>query len=332
MKTRITYLYLLFLLLPFAAANAQSLPAVCKGSIDRYSVSGLRGSTFEWIVTGGTKIADYSDSVDIRWDGNPGIQSLTVIEHTEHGCIGEPITSSVLVGSASLDLGPDQISCQGSGILLEGPSGYSTYYWSDGSSSSSFTGTESGSVWLEVTDAAGCKARDTVLLTFETPFQISLGPDTTLCGNESIILEIPFGQVNWTIRSDGQVNHDDAQSITVYAANQEIYVAVTQGSCSDSDTMLVWECNQGKIPNAITPNGDGKNDTWIIEKIMNFPDAAIKIFDRTGRIVFEVQGGYDNSWDGTDKNGKQLPVDTYYYVIDLGNGKDGLTGFITIIR
>jgi gliding motility-associated-like protein len=84
------------------------------------------------------------------------------------------------------------------------------------------------------------------------------------------------------------------------------------------------------IHNTITPNGDGKNDVWIIENIEEFPFSKVWIFNRNGRQVFQ-QTAYHNNWDGTFA-GKDLPEGTYYYLIDLGNGKEVHKGHLTIIR
>ncbi len=48
-----------------------------------------------------------------------------------------------------------------------------------------------------------------------------------------------------------------------------------------------------------------------------FPQASVQIYDRWGRVIFEQDGGYENDWDGKDSSGKDLPVDTYFYIIDL---------------
>ena len=84
--------------------------------------------------------------------------------------------------------------------------------------------------------------------------------------------------------------------------------------------------------NAITPNADGSNDTWKIPGIKAYPDALIQVFNRWGALVYEASGGSDYvAWDGTS-DGKELPVGTYYYIIDLKTGEDLQTGPITIIR
>lgn len=84
-----------------------------------------------------------------------------------------------------------------------------------------------------------------------------------------------------------------------------------------------------KFANAITPNGDGQNDTWELEDIDAFPDALVHIYDRAGLTVFKSSGGY-NAWDGTH-NSKPLPMGTYYYIIDLRDGSPIYEGTLTII-
>ncbi|MBA7528065.1 hypothetical protein ES705_20248 [subsurface metagenome] len=54
-----------------------------------------------------------------------------------------------------------------------------------------------------------------------------------------------------------------------------------------------------EITNAFTPNNDGVHDTWVINNIEIYTNVQIDVFDRTGRLVFHVDGGYENDWDGT---------------------------------
>ncbi|MNS24553.1 hypothetical protein D3C72_564030 [compost metagenome] len=82
--------------------------------------------------------------------------------------------------------------------------------------------------------------------------------------------------------------------------------------------------------NVITPNGDGHNDKWLVKNIESYPNSVVKIFDKAGRILY-TKTGYANDWDGT-LNGAPLHEDTYYYVVDLGNGTTLHKGYITVIR
>ena len=84
------------------------------------------------------------------------------------------------------------------------------------------------------------------------------------------------------------------------------------------------------IKTAFTPNGDGVNDTWIIDNITLHPNSRVTILNREGRTVFESVG-YQTPWDGTFE-GKELPVDTYYYVIDLETGGRRYEGFVMILK
>ena len=101
-------------------------------------------------------------------------------------------------------------------------------------------------------------------------------------------------------------------------------------SIEESFSITILKLIEGvKFANAITPNGDGQNDTWEIEDIDAFPDALVYVYDKAGLVVFKSSGGY-NAWDGT-YNGRSLPMGTYYYVIDLRDGSSVYEGTITII-
>ncbi|MDQ3191308.1 MAG: gliding motility-associated C-terminal domain-containing protein, partial [Bacteroidota bacterium] len=74
------------------------------------------------------------------------------------------------------------------------------------------------------------------------------------------------------------------------------------------------------------------NDKWIIDNINFFPESIVEVYNRWGEMLFRSNPGYTNPWDGTF-NGSELPVGTYYYVINLHDERfEPLTGPITIMR
>jgi gliding motility-associated-like protein len=81
--------------------------------------------------------------------------------------------------------------------------------------------------------------------------------------------------------------------------------------------------------NILTPNGDGKNDKWVIKNIDSYPNNEVSIYDRTGRLVY-TRRNYNNEWDAT-MNGAPLGEGTYYYILTIEGGKTA-KGYITIIR
>lgn len=103
-----------------------------------------------------------------------------------------------------------------------------------------------------------------------------------------------------------------------------------KGGCALSDEVFVKLLKFPVIPNTFSPNGDGINDTWRIDFLNTYPENRVQIFTRTGKIIFESRG-YNTPWDGTIK-GKPLPFDTYYYIIAPGNGRDPITGYVTILK
>ncbi|WP_299498629.1 gliding motility-associated C-terminal domain-containing protein [Mucilaginibacter sp.] len=86
------------------------------------------------------------------------------------------------------------------------------------------------------------------------------------------------------------------------------------------------------ITNTFTPNNDGVNDVWDVPDLAYFPDCVVNIYNRYGALVFQSKG-YSKAWDGTYK-GRQLPVATYYYIINLNSvyNTTRYSGAITIIR
>ena len=86
------------------------------------------------------------------------------------------------------------------------------------------------------------------------------------------------------------------------------------------------------MPNAITPNGDGKNDALRIDGIEQYPNNELVIFNRWGDVLYKAKP-YLNDWQGVNQTGGELPEGTYYYVLRL-NVNDGkiMKGNMTILR
>jgi gliding motility-associated-like protein len=109
--------------------------------------------------------------------------------------------------------------------------------------------------------------------------------------------------------------------------------------CIFTDTVIIGAVHQSCliIPNAFTPNGDGANDVWRLDEDDNgsdmylYPDAELTIINRWGEVVYFSNNVANEPWDGTYK-GRELPIDSYYYMLDLKNGDPVTTGNVTIRR
>ena len=76
---------------------------------------------------------------------------------------------------------------------------------------------------------------------------------------------------------------------------------------------------------------------FYIDCINSYPNNKLEVYNRWGNIVYEKEG-YDNTFEGIsngravfDKDEK-LPVGTYYYILDLGDGSEARVGWLYIVR
>lgn len=107
-------------------------------------------------------------------------------------------------------------------------------------------------------------------------------------------------------------------------------ITLTDGhNCVSKDEVTVNV--EVKIPSAITPNGDGMNDYFEIEKIENFPSSSLTVFNRWGSVVYN-EAPYKNKWNGKSSKGQDLPDEIYYYILDYGVGEKPLSGYVLIKR
>lgn len=314
-------------------SGQNNLPLVCAGSRVRYGVSGSAGSTYEWKIVGGSIFKDYSDSVDVQWDNNDSIKSLSVMEHTGFSCISTP--SLALIRSSAPRIVMDSVlqTCANQPLLFKPLLDFHAYLWDDGTSSKDVYLLRSGWHKLQVSDSAGCTDVDSVRLIVNKLPYVNLGRDTMLCSG-TLLLNAGNDGIRFAWSPIG--GNQSVVEITPESSVPVITVEVeNMDGCISRDTIKIYACQtDNAIPNAFTPNGDYDNDTWKLDFLLRYPRASVDIFDRWGRKVFSCKGNFPvDGWDGTH-NGKNLPMDTYYFIIKLNDASasDPAPGAITLIR
>ena len=205
-------------------------------------------------------------------------------------------------------------------IVPDGGTPPYTYAWSNGSTAFQIDSLKTGLYTITVSDFKGCQKTETI--TINEPFQpvilIADTQDVSCRDNHDgkiSILNIengksPFNYLWSDTSSNYYINNLDSgnYSITVTDANGCRALRNFHIGMKDCDCIIIY--------NVITPDGNGKNDTWKIENIHLYPQAEIKVFNRWGTMVYSKSNGYDNSWDGK-YNGSLLDSGDYYYVVIL---------------
>ncbi|MGW8314874.1 MAG: T9SS type B sorting domain-containing protein, partial [Bacteroidales bacterium] len=168
---------------------------------------------------------------------------------------------------------------------------------------------------------------DTLMLSFQTVEAYC--PDKA---DGQLSLEIEGGTYPYFITWDRGLTMGQEDFMDVFWG--EYVATVTDANnCVVVDTAFVSYTHTSclVIPNAFSPNGDGFNDQWVIDGLELYPEAEIRIFDRWGASIYYTGNAADEPWDGT-YNGRELPIDSYHYIINLNNGEDPELGNVTIVR
>ena len=185
------------------------------------------------------------------------------------------------------------------------------------------------------TGTNGCSNyKEQVLDIFTTP-AVNAGPDKfVLEGGQVALTPALNANVPVTYQWSPPTGLDNATASFPNASpTSDITYTLTVTSpqgCSASDAVFVKVLKAPSVPNIFSPNGDGVHDRWVIPYLESYPGCTIDIVNRYGQPVFHSVG-YATAWDGK-VNGRDVPVGTYYYVIDPKNGRSKLAGYVDIIR
>ncbi len=302
------------------------------------------------------EVSDNCAVVDIVQTGGPTSGStfpvgVTTLEFTATDVYGN-ITAcileiTVLENAPRIDLGPDQNICGETSTILSGAEGGgSSPMWSQISGNGNIT--TPNSIQTEVSNLStgentfvysldpenGCDIKtDTIMVTVEPGVTVEAGDDQLILNGVNVTLNVqvtpPGGDILWTPETALSCI-TCTNPVASPLVNTLYFVTYTSElGCEVSDSVMVRVFD--KLPNTITPNGDGTNDVWNIPGIDKYPNVVVIIYNRWGNEIFQSTG-YNDPWDGT-RDGKELPTASYYYLIDYKtSGKENLNGTVNIIR
>ena len=145
----------------------------------------------------------------------------------------------------------------------------------------------------------------------------------------SILRQPDYGMTH--IISDGTITY--SPKIRKPGTDMFIYQICDSASVCDSAKVTI-DIYDGPVwvSEAISVNGDGHNEIFIIRGLENYKNSSLKIYTRSGQLIYQSLD-YKNDWTGRSMNssisdGVVLPVGTYYYVLHLGGTDRYIKGFV----
>ncbi|MBK7886119.1 MAG: tandem-95 repeat protein [Bacteroidetes bacterium] len=305
-----------------------------QGSIQVVANGGAGPLTYSWNTTDTTASLDSLSS---------GMYVLTVTDST--GCnltvqYDLQDSSAVIIAIAGAS-----DFCQGDSAVLSviNYPGF-TYQWlQDGNLLTSdtthqLTVTASGAYEIIVTSACGVYTDGPLNITVNPLPLITAGNDAFITCDSLLTLSAVGGlSYSWTPAAQCVTPDQAITAVSAFVNTAFVVTGTDALGCSATDTVLVTvTCDTLTIPNGFSPNGDNFNDYFVITNLERYPNANLKIFNRWGLLVFEMDR-YDNTWNGLSNSdlirlGEELPDGTYYYVLDLKNDEKPLNGFVVLRR
>jgi len=226
--------------------------------------------------------------------------------------------------------------------ITEGSDENLTYsYWLNSGATDSLKTPEAtppGIYYIRGTTTAGYSITKEVVVSADQKPIADAGPDQEL----NYVLEttlnaayLEYGTGTWSVVTGSgsfESETDTLTNVTGLSIGDNIFLwTVTNGVCKPVTDEVLVRVNDLLIPTLITPNGDPYNEYFVINGLEEtLGRTELVIFDRRGMQVFRSDN-YKNDWNGLDDNGKELPEDTYFWVLRSANGKS-LSGFIVIRR
>lgn len=281
--------------------------------------------------------------------GTQGSYQMELSVQTREGCTAGPATKSfsvfpvpevdMTVMDACIDDAVNFISAN-----LNPSVPISNWYWSlgDGSNSSNSNVQhiyDRGGIYnvkLAASTSDGCTS-DTVtkpVTIYAT--NAFAGRDTVVATGQPFQLRATGGIFYSWSPATGLSDPGIANPIaTVQSNTQYVLTAYTPLGCATTDTINIKALRGPAIyiPNAFTPNGDGRNDRFRFIPVGMKEIYYFRIFNRYGQLVFESRNT-EPGWDGT-LNGKQQPSGTYVWMVsgkDFNDDTNTQRGTVTLVR
>ncbi len=246
--------------------------------------------------------------------------TYTVIVTDASGCTQTQTVTITSVNTLSVSTSSTQAGCAlSNGTATATPNGGTapyTYLWLTNpvQTTPTISNIPAGNYTCIITDANGC-TQTTIAVVTTTSVTAYAGANATItAGNSTVLTATGGGTYSW---NTGATSNSITVSPTI---TTEYCVYVTDNNCIDSACITIYveiPCTDLYIPNAFSPNNDGKNDILYVRGNC-IKEMRLIIYNRWGEKVFEYSGPEMNSgqgWDGM-YNGKKANTGVFVYTLE----------------
>ncbi|MBD3723859.1 MAG: T9SS type B sorting domain-containing protein [Flavobacteriaceae bacterium] len=214
--------------------------------------------------------------------------------------------------------------CTGNTAVLQANLGY-TYLWNTGETTSSISVTSAGTYSVILTNANSCTQTKTfTVIGSQIATLIDIVTTDFEDNNTAEIVVSAGGDYEFSLNG---IDYQDS-SIFYNLGEGEYTVYVNDKNGCGQITATFYILN---YPKFFSPNYDGYNDEWTIKNLdkKGLLASKIYIFDRFGKLIHQIIPG-EKGWNGT-YNGKKIPADDYWFILELANGKT-IKGHFALLR
>ncbi|SFE77636.1 gliding motility-associated C-terminal domain-containing protein [Thermoflexibacter ruber] len=311
---------------------------ICSSEL-RLEANQIEGATYTWTgpnnftATGRTPVIPFSTNLQ------SGIYKV-IAKVNGSELVGE---TQVIIGSSLFNTETRPISCIGGadGVIRATSTHQSTLTFllvnNNGTVLGTQTGTNAefnnlskGDYTIISQNNTGCQTTNKVTVTEQNFVPVDAGRDVSILRGSSIQLQAT-GASTYTWTPSNTLDNPNTATPTARPDVTTIYKVTGRNAqgCESTDEVTVFVLETLNVSKVLSPNNDGVNDFWTIERIEDFPNAEIVVYNRWGQEVFATKS-YQNNWNGTGVNGA-LPEATYYYVIKIDDNKF-ISGFFSLVR
>ncbi len=346
---------------PFTINNLVSTGAYCTGSSYLLTIDNPGSSTndsplnypsltFKWY-----KETSATTSVFVAEGSTLAVDTEgTYFVETNYGsCTSDSASNRVTITEASNGQADATIVsslgnpfCPAQGLTTLTTIGGNSYQWFrdgnaiDGATDQMYQTNESGEFSVQV-DLGQCSASGTISLVSELfESDININETNTIEDGDTLTITVSDTAVDpsyeWFYNGNSIAGANDNSFVASEFGDYAVVITENSGCLSAVEYQFsITEAldqfpDVADIPNLISPNNDGINDTWIIpQQFVAGTNTSIRIFTSQGKQVFQTNN-YQNNWPENDLELTAINK-VFYYIIETSNG-DTRKGSITVIK